>query len=143
MTREEIANLLEVLIGAYPNTNIKDAEATLNTWEMELGSYSAESVYKSARLHIHNSKFFPTPSEIIRGLLLAEMVYKESPIEINKLDVGDSKRLTDGTQSVTEGKQKEYKFFQVDGSVLTFKTEEELDEWLDNLIKSEMERDDI
>lgn len=134
MTREETADLLEFLIGAYPNTKIQDAELTLNSWLLELGSFSAEAVYKSARFHIHNSKFFPTPSEIIRGITRAQMVYNESPIEINKLEAEKPKKIG-------EEKPKTYQFFQADGSTLTFNSVEELDEWIDGLIQSEMERD--
>lgn len=75
MTRNEIVKLLEILASAYPNTKIKDARATVSAWELTLGSFSAESVYKAARLHMDTVKFFPTPADIKDKIVRAELVY--------------------------------------------------------------------
>lgn len=77
MTRDEITKLLETLVSAYPSTKIKDAKVMTDTWEMVLGDFSAESVYKAARLHMDTSKFFPTPAEIKDSIVRAQLVYKE------------------------------------------------------------------
>lgn len=84
MTRDEVTKLLEILVSAYPNTKIKDAKAMTDAWELILGQYSAESVYKAARLHMNASKFFPTPAEIGEQIVRAQMVYKEP--ELIKLE---------------------------------------------------------
>ena len=52
MTREEVIRLLKILISNYPHTKIADAAETATTWEMILGEYEAEPIYKAARLHI-------------------------------------------------------------------------------------------
>ena len=75
MTREETAKLLAMLFGAYPHVKVKDASATVASWELVLGHYSAESVYKAARLHISSSPYFPSPSDILDKIVRAEIVF--------------------------------------------------------------------
>ena len=65
MNKKEIAQVLAILRTAYPNTKIDNPAGMVKAWEWTLGSYSAESVIKAARLHMATSKFFPAPSEII------------------------------------------------------------------------------
>lgn len=76
MTREETVKLLAMLRASYPNTKITDAQSTLSAWEMVLGEYSAEKVYKAARLHLEVNKFFPTPADIIEHMTRAEVLYQ-------------------------------------------------------------------
>ena len=75
MNRDETSKLLELLYGAYPNTKIRDPQSMLTTWELTLGDYSAESVYKAARLHMATSKFFPSPAEIRDKMVKADILY--------------------------------------------------------------------
>lgn len=75
MNRKEIVKLLEVLASAYPNAKIKDAKATVAAWELTLGDFSAESVYKAARLHMDTNVFFPTPADIKDKIVRAELIY--------------------------------------------------------------------
>lgn len=89
MTRQEIASLLEILVNQYPYTKIDNAKAMTDAWEMCLGDYSAESVYKAARLHMETCKFFPTIADINEKIVRAELVY--SDIKINKLEDGSKK----------------------------------------------------
>lgn len=79
MNREETIKLLGIITSAYPNIadKIKDPDLMASTWEMELGNYSAEAVYKAARLHIASSKYFPTPSNIIDNIVRAQLLYSE------------------------------------------------------------------
>ena len=93
MTRKEIAKLLEVILAAYPNAKIKDAGATVSTWEMTLGDFSAESVYKAARLHMETCKFFPTPADIRDKMVRAELIYSESPLETARLQGASMKMI--------------------------------------------------
>lgn len=81
MTRKEITELLEIVISTYPYTKVQDANAMVSAWELTLGDYSAESVYKATRLHMNTSKFFPTPADIKEKILKAEMIYTGTPIE--------------------------------------------------------------
>lgn len=84
MTRDEITKLLEMLVAAYPNTKVTDAKVMTDSWELALGYFSAEAVYKAARLHIDRSKFFPTPAEIKDLIVRAELVFrKPEPIGIS------------------------------------------------------------
>lgn len=76
MNRDETSKLLELLYGAYPNTKIRDPQSMLTTWELTLGDYSAESVYKAARLHMATSKFFPSPAEIREKMVKASILYE-------------------------------------------------------------------
>lgn len=75
MNRQEIVDLLEILTSAYPHAKIKDPTSMVNAWEMTLGDYSAESVYKAARYHLDTCKFFPTVSDIKDHIVRAELVY--------------------------------------------------------------------
>lgn len=86
MTREEIVSLLEIVITAYPNAKIKDAGAMVSAWEMCLGDFSAESVYKAARLHMNNNRFFPTPADIRSNIVRAELVYTDTEIDQKRLE---------------------------------------------------------
>ena len=75
MNREEIINLLEVVTSAYPHAKIKDAGAMVTAWELVLGEYSAEAVYKATRLHISTNKYFPSPSDIRDNIIRADLIY--------------------------------------------------------------------
>ncbi len=78
MTREEIIKLLKVLSASYPMVakNIKDADSLVMSWEMSLGEFSAEAVYKAARLHLETNKYFPSPSDIREKIVRAQIVYQ-------------------------------------------------------------------
>ena len=78
MTREEIIKLLSIVASNYPHAKIKDPSALVSAWEMTLGDFSAESVYKATRYHLETNKFFPSPSDIRDNIVRAEMVYKPS-----------------------------------------------------------------
>jgi hypothetical protein len=75
MTRKEIAKLLEIIKAAYPYWKIDDAKATLDVWQMELGSYEAEQIYKSARYLIGHSTYIPSIAEIIKGINKGQLLY--------------------------------------------------------------------
>ena len=79
MTRDEITSLLEMLVANYPNTKIRDPKATADAWEMTLGMYQAESVFKAARYHMDTSAFFPTPADIKKKMVIAKLIYDEPP----------------------------------------------------------------
>lgn len=81
MTREEIINLLEIVSAAYPNAmnKISDPETMVSAWEMGLGMYSAETVYKAARLHMEKSCFFPTIADIRDNIIRARIVFEAPP----------------------------------------------------------------
>lgn len=79
MNRAEILDLLEIIISNYPHTKVADPSAMATAWEMVLGEYPAESIYKAARLHMSTSHFFPTPADLIEARARAEIVYSEPP----------------------------------------------------------------
>lgn len=79
MTQEETVKLLEILKAAYPNWKIDNPKQTLEVYEMALGSYKAEDIYKSARVHITRSKFPPSIAELIHGITRGHLVYDDSP----------------------------------------------------------------
>lgn len=76
MNREETIRLLELVTATYPHAKIKDPSALVQSWEMTLGDFSAESVYKATRYHLETNKFFPSPSDIRDNIVRAEMVYR-------------------------------------------------------------------
>ena len=78
MTRDEIIKLLAIVFATYPHAKIKDPSALVSAWEMTLGDFSAESVYKATRYHLETNKFFPSPSDIRDNIVRAEMVYRPS-----------------------------------------------------------------
>ena len=94
MNREETIRLLGILSNAYPNTNINDASSMASTWEMCLGEYPAEQIYKAARLHMETSKFFPTPAEIREKIVRAELVYRTP--DTTKILEGESVKKLEG-----------------------------------------------
>ena len=75
MTREETIKLLAMVRANYPNVKISDPAATATAWEMALGGYTAEAVFRAARLHMTTSKFFPTPADILDKIVRQEIVY--------------------------------------------------------------------
>lgn len=88
MSREEVIKLLGILYSAYPyiKDKVNDPEMMVNTWEMCLGDFSAESVYKAARLHMNTNRFFPTPADIRSNIVRAELVYRDSEIDQKRLE---------------------------------------------------------
>ena len=81
MTREEVIRLLKILISNYPHTKIADASETASTWEMILGEYNAEDIYKAARLHMSTSPYFPSPSDLIEKIPRAQVIFSEEPFK--------------------------------------------------------------
>ena len=79
MTREEIIRLLKVISDNY-NVKIADPKGKASAWEMQLSDYSAESVYKAARLHMSTSKYFPSPADLINNIVRAEIIYSGPPV---------------------------------------------------------------
>lgn len=79
MTRDEITRLLETLSAAYPYYKVTDPKTLTNVWEMVLSPYSAEAVFKSARLHMETSRFFPSPAEIKDNIVKAKLIFDEPP----------------------------------------------------------------
>jgi hypothetical protein len=60
----------------YPHAKIKDPSALVSAWEMTLGDFSAETVYKATRYHLETNKFFPSPSDIRDNIVRAELIYR-------------------------------------------------------------------
>ena len=80
MTREEVIRLLKTLIANYPHTKITDASATATAWEMILGEYDVEPIYKAARLHMSTSPYFPTPSDLVDKIVRAQVLYNQPTV---------------------------------------------------------------
>ena len=76
MERKEIVELLKIVSANYPHAKISDPKAMVSAWELLLGDYSAEAVYKATRLHMETNKYFPSPSDIRDNIVRAELVYK-------------------------------------------------------------------
>lgn len=74
MNKNEISKLLEILVANY-NTRVKDPKTMVETWELQLGAFSAEAVYKAARLHMAESKYFPNPADIREKIVKASLIY--------------------------------------------------------------------
>ena len=78
MTRDQITQVLEFLVTNY-NKKITDPKGLADSWEMALGSFSAEAVFKASRLHMETSPFFPTPADIRKTIVRASVAYAEEP----------------------------------------------------------------
>ena len=89
MERKEIVELLKVVASAYPHTKIADPKAMVTTWEMTLGEFSAETVYKATRLHMETNKYFPSPSDIRDKIVRAQIAYQ--PTITNAIEATSSK----------------------------------------------------
>ena len=88
MTREETVKLLETLMGAYPETFIKDAKMTVNIWHMAFAEEDAGKVYKAARYHMEHKPKFPAPADIKKAMARA-YIY-EHPQQIAPLAIEGS-----------------------------------------------------
>lgn len=75
MERKEIVELLKIVSANYPHAKISDPKAMVSAWELLLGDYSAEAVYKAARLHMETNKYFPSPSDIRDNIVRAQIAY--------------------------------------------------------------------
>ena len=77
MTRNEIIDLLDILSASYPYAakSIANPKALIAAWEMTLGEFSAEAVYKAARLHLETNKYFPSPSDVRDKIVRAQIAY--------------------------------------------------------------------
>lgn len=78
MERKEIVELLKIVSANYPHAKISDPKAMVLAWEMLLGEFSAEAVYKATRLHMETNKYFPSPSDIRDNIVRAELVYQQT-----------------------------------------------------------------
>jgi len=98
MTREEITDLLEELLKAYPYyiKNITDPDGIVDTWEREFGTEDAGTIFKAARHHINTSRYFPAISDIRGCINKGQMIYGqeiqpaiEAPQKLIQGDVGE------------------------------------------------------
>lgn len=89
MTREEIINLLEILTENY-GKKVSNPKVLTDNWEMILGHYSAEAVYKAARLHMSTSNYFPNPTQIKKNITKAKLVYDNPTQPVIEAESGKS-----------------------------------------------------
>lgn len=80
MNRNEITKLLEILTNHYGNVK-GDPNVIAATWELTLGEYSAESIYKAARLRMRSSRWMPEPSDLVDLIPRAELIYSEKSLK--------------------------------------------------------------
>lgn len=81
MNRNEITKLLEILTNHYGNVDkLGDPSIVASSWELTLGDYSAESIYKAARLRMASSRWMPEPSDLIELIPRAELIYSEKKL---------------------------------------------------------------
>lgn len=101
MSEKECMQILAIVRSVYPNVKIEDAGSMVKGWMLELGDYSASSVYKAARLHMSTNRFFPTPADIREKIIRAELVYTDTEIETKKIGSG-AKALQTDSSSIDE-----------------------------------------
>jgi len=73
MTRDEVANLLELLQATWPDHPMPDPKAALNAWAIGLGGIAADDALAAVTTWIQTQRFFPSPSQI-RALCAAPAV---------------------------------------------------------------------
>lgn len=81
MTREEITDLLEMMLNAYPMAvkNITNPEATIKAWELAFSGEPADVIYKAARYHMNSNKYFPTVADIRQAMNKGQLLYGDVP----------------------------------------------------------------
>lgn len=94
MTRVEIIKLLKALRAAYPNVKIVDPEGTVDAWELAFGADNAESIYKAARWHMNNNKFFPTIADIRASINRGDLSYGSQPRTQNRAITAPKKAVS-------------------------------------------------
>jgi len=77
MTQQEVKRLLRLFFDTYPNAKISNAEQMISTWYFVLKDYELDGVLNAARLHISESRFFPTPADITSRIMRGNMIYGE------------------------------------------------------------------
>lgn len=65
MTRDEIKNIVGLLMAAYPSRKIEDLKALVDAYIMGLEDYAYADVEKAVKAIIKVKKYFPTVAEII------------------------------------------------------------------------------
>ena len=91
MDKKDMAKVLAILQTNYQK-KIENTEATVGVWMMSLGEFSAEAVLNSAKLHMANSKFFPTPAEIRENIVRHKIVLEARTVP--KLESGQKAKVT-------------------------------------------------
>lgn len=91
MDKKDMAKVLAILQTNYQK-KIENTEATVGVWMMSLGEFSAEAVLNSAKLHMANSKFFPTPAEIRENIVRHKIVLEARTVP--QLESGRRAKVT-------------------------------------------------
>lgn len=102
MLKNEIAELLNIIAVAYPNTKIKNPEYMLKAWEMAFGEDEADIIYKAARYHMDTSPYFPTIADIRKAVNKGQMIYGESQQKAIEAPVAPNKVIPVDTTSFCE-----------------------------------------
>lgn len=97
MDREKTLRLLGIIKACYPHAKIEDPEGTVAAWLLAFQEDEAREIYKAARFHIHNNKFFPTPGDITECRAKARIIYTPEEAEMQHPD-----RLTAGEPDASE-----------------------------------------
>lgn len=86
MTRTEIANLLEIMVAAYPNIRIdrQKAKKMVDAWEMAFSDAEAKEIYMAARNHMNTCRYFPTIADIQQKRAKGYMIYS-NPVNVSPL----------------------------------------------------------
>lgn len=91
MDKKDMAKVLAILQTNYQK-KIENTEATVGVWMMSLGEFSAEAVLNSAKLHMANSKFFPTPAEIRENIVRHKIVLEARTVP--RIESGQKAKVT-------------------------------------------------
>ncbi len=79
MDREKTLRLLSILCGVYKNGAGEDPEGTVKGWLLAFQDEDAEDIYKAARFHMSNNKYFPNPGDITEARKHARINYNDTP----------------------------------------------------------------
>ena len=100
MTREETRQLLKFLYAAYPNMkkiSASEAKIMLDAWQMTFADYEAEQIYKAARLHIKQSKYFPNSADLVSKVYKASLIYDIAEPTIPQIEAPETCYIVDMT----------------------------------------------
>lgn len=82
-TREEMQSIIKMTFGAFPNSR-KDVEATTDAWMLAFSEYPPEIIREAVGLHMHNSKYFPTPHEMTKCIQKARLIIPEKTAAVSQ-----------------------------------------------------------
>ena len=82
MTSEEMLEIVEVAIAAYPKNYVDDLNRLTKSWFAVMGKYNKELVFHAVYLCLQRCKNFPSIAEVVEEIRFVQLENREKELKV-------------------------------------------------------------